>query len=150
MKSAAALGAVGLAAPIYSKNAFSSSGEVNHMGWAGYNGYANAVKLFTDKTGIKVNLTEQPDNETIFAQAKLALQSGGFDTVEPTVDRTQAYAENDIIQAWDEAKLHLDSYLPGMVDGSAGQMAVTSAASAISYRLSGAPKPWYTTRKRSR
>lgn len=124
MKSALALGAVGFAAPIYSKNAFSSSGELNHMGWAGYNGYAGAIKLFTEKTGIKVNLTEQPDNETIFAQAKLALQSGGFDSVEPTVDRTQAYVENGIVQPWDEAKSKLDGYLPGMTDGSAGAMAV--------------------------
>lgn len=123
MKSAAALGAVGFASPLFVKNAFSSSGEVNHMGWAGYDGYKVAIEAFTKKTGIKVNLTEQPDNDTIFAQAKLAAQTGAFDTIEPTVDRAKSYVENDLVQSWDEAKATLGNYLPGMVDGSAGEMA---------------------------
>ena len=36
LKASAALGAVGFASPLYVKNAFSSSGELNFMGWAGY------------------------------------------------------------------------------------------------------------------
>lgn len=124
LKAATALGAVGLASPLLVRNAFSSSGELNHMGWAGYNGYKDSIDAFTAKTGIKVNLTEQPDNETIFAQAKLSAQTGAFDTIEPTVDRTAAYVENDLVKAWDEKMATLDSYLPGMVDGSAGEMAV--------------------------
>ena len=123
LKSAVALGAVGFASPLFVKNAFSSSGELNHMGWAGYDGYKGSIEAFMKKTGIKVNLTEQPDNETIFAQSKLAAQTGAFDTVEPTVDRTAAYVENDLVQPWDEKKLTLDAYLPGMVDGKAGEMA---------------------------
>jgi spermidine/putrescine transport system substrate-binding protein len=123
MKSAAALGAVGFASPLFVKNAFSSSGELNHMGWAGYDGYKIAIEAFTKKTGIKVNLTEQPDNDTIFAQAKLAAQTGAFDSIEPTVDRVQSYVENDLVQPWDEAKATLGNYLPGMVDGKAGEMA---------------------------
>ncbi len=123
MLKASALTAVGLASPLFVKNAFSSSGELNHMGWAGYDGYKAAIEAFTAKTGIKVNLTEQPDNDTIFAQAKLAAQTGGFDTVEPTVERTQSYVENDLIQPWDESKATLGNYLPGMVDGAAGEKA---------------------------
>ena len=123
MKSAAALGAVGFASPLFVKNAFSSSGELNHMGWAGYDGYKASIEAFTKKTGIKVNLVEQPDNDTIFAQAKLAAQTGAFDTVEPTVDRVKSYVENDLVQPWDDAKTTLGSYLPGMVDGLAGEMA---------------------------
>jgi spermidine/putrescine transport system substrate-binding protein len=122
MKSALALGAAGFAAPIYSKNAFSSSGELNYMGWAGYD-YKPVIEPFTAATGIKVNFTEQPDNDTIFAQAKLALQTGAFDVVEPTVDRTKSYVENGIVAAWDTAKIHMDNYLPGMADGLAGEMA---------------------------
>jgi spermidine/putrescine transport system substrate-binding protein len=124
LKSAVAIGAVGFSSPLIVKNAFSSSGELNHMGWAGYDGYKVAIEAFTKKTGIKVNLTEQPDNDTIFAQAKLAAQTGAFDTVEPTVDRTVSYVENDLVAPWDEKKLTLDNYLPGMVDGKAGEMAV--------------------------
>lgn len=123
MKSAAALGAVGFASPLFVKNAFSSSGEVNHMGWAGYDGYKAPIEAFTKKTGIKVNLVEQPDNDTIFAQAKLAAQTGAFDTVEPTVDRVKSYVENDLVQPLDEAKLTLSNYLPGMIDGVHGSMA---------------------------
>jgi spermidine/putrescine transport system substrate-binding protein len=120
---ASAFSAVGLASPLFVKNAFSSSGELNHMGWAGYDGYKIAIEAFTKKTGIKVNLTEQPDNDTIFAQAKLAAQTGAFDSIEPTVDRVKAYVENDLVQPWDEAKATLANYLPGMVDGLAGEMA---------------------------
>ena len=124
LKSAVAIGAVGFTSPLFVKNAFSSSGELNHMGWAGYDGYKVSLEAFTKKTGIKVNLTEQPDNDTIFAQAKLAAQTGAFDTIEPTVDRTLSYVENDLVQAWDEKKVNLANYLPGMVDGKAGEMAV--------------------------
>ncbi len=122
LKASAALGAVGFASPIYVKNAFSSSGELNYMGWAGYD-YKPFMEPFTAATGIKVNFTEQPDNDTIFAQAKLSLQTGAFDVIEPTVDRTQSYVENGLVQPWDTAKFPMDNYLPGMADGLAGEMA---------------------------
>ncbi len=122
LKSAAALGAVGLAAPLYVRNAFSSSGEMNYMGWAGYD-YKPVIEPFTAATGIKVNFTEQPDNDTIFAQAKLSLQTAAFDVVEPTVDRTQSYVENGLVQGWDESKIGMANYLPGLADGLAGEMA---------------------------
>ena len=123
LKSAVAIGAVGFASPLFVKNAFSSSGELNHLGWAGYDSYKAPIEAFTKKTGIKVNLIEQPDNDTIFAQAKLAAQTGAFDSIEPTVDRVQSYVENDLVQPLDEAKLTLGNYLPGMVDGVHGDMA---------------------------
>lgn len=123
LKAATALGAVGLASPLLVRNAFSSSGELNYMGWAGYD-YKPFIDAFTASTGIKVNFTEQPDNDTIFAQAKLALQTGAFDVVEPTVDRTKAYVENGLIQPWDESKITMANYLPGMADGLVGEMAV--------------------------
>jgi spermidine/putrescine transport system substrate-binding protein len=119
---ASALSAVGLASPLFVKNAFSSSGELNYMGWAGYD-YKPFIEAFTAKTGIKVNFTEQPDNDTIFAQAKLSMQTGAFDVIEPTVDRTKSYVENGLVQPWDVAKVKLDNYLPGMADGLAGEMA---------------------------
>ncbi|HEX9446414.1 MAG TPA: extracellular solute-binding protein [Dongiaceae bacterium] len=122
LKTAAVLGAAGLAAPLYSKSAFSSSGEVNFMGWAGYD-FKELFAAFTAKTGIKMNFIEQPDNDTIFAQAKLSLQTGAVDIFEPTVDRVQSYAENDLVQPWDTTKISLDSYEPGLVTGQAGDMA---------------------------
>ena len=119
---AAALGTVAAVGPWLVKDAFSSSGELNYMGWAGYD-YKPVTEPFTAATGIKVNFTEQPDNDTIFAQAKLSLQTGAFDVVEPTVDRTQSYVENGIVQPWDTSKVSMDNYLPGLADGNAGEMA---------------------------
>src|SRR5262245_32005541 len=74
-----------LAAPaIISHKALASSGEVNFMGWAGYPDLAAKVfPAFEKATGIKVNFTEQPDQDTFFAQAKLSLQTGAFDMSEP-------------------------------------------------------------------
>ena len=122
LKSAATLGAIGLVAPLLVKSAFSSSGEVNFMGWAGYD-FKDLFAAFTAKTGIKMNFTEQPDNATIFSQAKLALQTGAFDVIETTLDRVQSYSENDLVQAWDTNKISLDSYEPSLVTGHAGEMA---------------------------
>ncbi len=112
-----------LAAPaIISHKALASSGELNFMGWAGYPALAEKVMpAFEAKTGIKVNFVEQPDNEGIFAQSKLALQTGGTDMVEPTIDRVSAMQSNGIVAAWDESKLAMADYLPGLADGAAGE-----------------------------
>ncbi len=124
LRSAAALGAVGFAGPLYVKNAFSASGELNFMGWAGYDGLKKDVfPAFEKATGIKVNFVEQPDQDAMFAQAKLALQTGALDVVEPTVDRVAGWHSNGLIQPWDTAKLDLEAYIPGLADGSAGEAA---------------------------
>ncbi len=122
MKSAAALGAVGLAGPMFVKNAFSSSGELNFIGWAGYKAFAETVfPAFNAATGIKVNFIEQPDNDGIFAAAKIASTAGGVDMIEPTIDTVGQYASNGLVAAWDEAKLGMGNYLPGLADGKAGE-----------------------------
>ena len=81
LKASAALGAVGFASPLFVKNAFSSSGELNFMGWAGYD-FKASFDAFTAATGIKINFIEQPDQDAMFAAAKLALQTGAGDVVE--------------------------------------------------------------------
>ena len=122
LKASAALGAVGFASPLYVKNAFSSSGELNFTGWAGYPALAEKVfPAFTAATGIKVNFTEQPDQDTMFAAAKVALEAGGIDVIEPTIDRWGGWNSNGLLQAWDESKLALANYLPGLADGDAGE-----------------------------
>ena len=123
LKSTAALGLGAVAAPaLVSRSALASSGELNYMGWAGYD-FKDAFASFTKATGIKMNFTEQPDNDTIFAQAKLAIQTGAIDVVEPTVDRVQSYNENGLVQAWDMSKIKLDQWEAGLVSGLAGDMA---------------------------
>ena len=89
-----------LAAPaIISHKALASSGEVNFIGWAGYPDLAAKVfPAFEKATGIKVNFTEQPDQDAMFAQAKLSLQTGGIDVIEPTVDRWGGWNSNGLLQ----------------------------------------------------
>jgi spermidine/putrescine transport system substrate-binding protein len=124
LKSAVALGAVGFAGPLYVKSGLASSGELNFMGWAGYPGLAEKVfPAFTAATGIKVNFTEQPSQDDMFAQAKLSLQTGAYDVVEPTVDRVAGWASNGLVQPWDTNKVSLDAYVPGLADGALGEMA---------------------------
>ncbi len=119
MKSAVALGAVGLAAPLYSRNAFSSSGELNFVGWSGYD-YKGVKESFEKASGIKLNIKDLPDQDTMFAEAKLALQTGSIDMIEPTLDRLPAWLDNGLIQAWNADKLALANYLKGVPGGTAG------------------------------
>jgi spermidine/putrescine transport system substrate-binding protein len=121
LKASAALGAVGFASPLYVKNAFSSSGELNFTGWAGYPAFAEKVfPAFTAASGIKVNFNELPGQDDMFAAAKVAASAGGMDMVEPTIDRWGGWNSNGLLAPWDPAKLAVDSYLPGLADGSAG------------------------------
>ncbi len=116
---AAVLAAPAIVRPI----ALASSGQVNFLGWAG-NDFTQLFAAFTAKTGVKVNFIEQPDNESMFAQAKLSLQTSAVDICEPTVQRTQEYVENGIVQPWDERKINLDGYEPEFVRGATGSLAV--------------------------
>ncbi len=117
-----AIGAGALAAPaIISSKALASSGELNFTGWAGYPAFAESVfPAFEAATGIKVNFTEQPDQDTMFAAAKVAVEAGGIDMIEPTIDRWGGWNSNGLLQAFDPAKLAMDNYLPGLADGAAG------------------------------
>lgn len=112
-----------LAAPaLISSKALASSGELNFTGWAGYPVFKEKVfPTFTEATGIKVNFTELPDQDAMRAQAKVALQSGGIDMTEPTIERVGAWNSDGLIGAWDPAKLAMDNYLPGLADGTAGE-----------------------------
>ncbi len=118
-----AAGVGALAAPaLISSKALASSGELNFMGWAGYADLsAKVFPAFTAATGIKVNFIEQPDQDTMYAQAKVALQAGGIDMTEPTIERVGAWHSNGFIGEWDPAKLAMDNYLPGLADGAAGE-----------------------------
>jgi spermidine/putrescine transport system substrate-binding protein len=118
-----AVGAGVLAAPaIISSKALASSGELNFTGWAGYPAFAEKVfPAFTAATGIKVNFSELPDQDSMFAAGKVALEAGGIDMIEPTIDRWGGWNSNGLLGAWDESKLAMDNYLPGLADGSAGE-----------------------------
>jgi spermidine/putrescine transport system substrate-binding protein len=118
-----AAGAGLLAAPaIISSKALASSGELNFVGWAGYPLFEEKIfATFEAATGIKVNFKELPDQDTMFGEAKVALQAGGIDLIEPTIDRVGAWDSNGLLGEFDESKLAMDNYLPGLADGSAGE-----------------------------
>ena len=121
LKSAVALGAVGFAAPLTVKNAFSSSGELNFEGWAGYDDLKKVVfPAFEKATGIKTNFKEVDNQDTMFADAKLAIQNGAVDVMEPTLDRLPGWVSNGLVQPWDVSKLALANYLDGVPGGKAG------------------------------
>jgi spermidine/putrescine transport system substrate-binding protein len=119
-----AAGASLLAAPaLISKQALASSGELTFIGWAGYPDLAEKIlPAFTAATGIVVNFKEVPDHETMYAESKIAIETGGVDMIETTIDRWGSYNANGLLQAWDESKLDLAAYLPGLADGAAGDM----------------------------
>ncbi len=117
-----AVGVGALATPMLATRAYAAGGELNFMGWAGYPALAETVfPAFTAATGITVNFNEQPDQDTMFAQGKVSLETGGIDVVEPTIERVGAWDSNGLLGAWDEAKLAMDNYLPGLADGNAGE-----------------------------
>lgn len=120
---ASAAGAGLLAAPaLISSKALASSGELNFTGWAGYPVLTEkAFPAFEAATGIKVNFTEMPDQDTMFGAAKVALDSGGIDVIEPTIDRVGAWDSNGLLGTFDESKLAVSNYLPGLADGAAGE-----------------------------
>ncbi|HTV71054.1 MAG TPA: substrate-binding domain-containing protein [Rhizobiaceae bacterium] len=139
LKGSAAVGGLLAAPAIISHKALASSGEVNFTGWAGYPKLAEVVfPAFEKATGIKVNFTELPDQDAMFAQAKVALQSGGIDVTEPTIDRWGGWNANGLLQPMDESKLAMDNYLPGLADGAAGE------ASRADGKLYYVPSNWGT------
>jgi spermidine/putrescine transport system substrate-binding protein len=125
-----AAGATLLAAPaLISSKALASSGELNFIGWAGYPELAETVlPAFTAATGITVNFKEVPDHETMYAESKVAIETGGVDLIETTIDRWGSYNANGLLQPWDEAQLDLSAYLPGLADGAAGDMSRLAGA----------------------
>ncbi len=135
-----AAGASILAAPaLISSKALASSGELNFVAWAGYPSLAETVyPAFEAATGIKVNVKELADQDLMYAEARVALEAGGIDVMEPTVDRVAAWNANGLIAPWDDAKLATDNYLPGLIDGNAEAMARMDG------KLMFAPSNWGT------
>jgi len=154
LKGAAAAGAVAAMGPWIVKDAFSSSGEVNFMGWSGYD-FKVPFAGFTAATGIKVNMLDQPDQDSMFAQCKLSLQTGAVDVVEPTLDRVPAWVSNGLVQGWDPNKLALDNYEAAFVTGASGDAAQVNGkryyvpscwgSEALTHDTKQAPMDWPNT-----
>jgi spermidine/putrescine transport system substrate-binding protein len=118
LKASAAVGAVGLAAPLYVKNAFSSSGELNLLMWS--DEFPDPVlPNFEKKTGIKINSTPFSQNEEQINKLQ-ATGGEGFDLCQPTQNRAPQYKDLAVLAPFDMNKLKNHSNIvPSMADAAA-------------------------------
>jgi spermidine/putrescine transport system substrate-binding protein len=117
MKSAVAAGAVGFAAPIVSKDALSSSGELNLLMWS--DEFPDPViPNFEKASGIKVNQTPFSQNEEQINKLQ-ATGGEGFDICQPTRDRAPQFKDLAVLQPWDMSKVkNSGNLIPAMLEGS--------------------------------
>ncbi|MBM3519427.1 MAG: extracellular solute-binding protein, partial [Alphaproteobacteria bacterium] len=117
LKSAAALGAVGLAGPLYTRNALSSSGELNLLMWS--DEFPDPViPNFEKATGIKVNQTPFSQNEEQINKLQ-ATGGEGFDLCQPTRDRAPQFKDLGVLSAFDMNKVtNSGNYIGSMLEGS--------------------------------
>ncbi|MFO1032874.1 MAG: extracellular solute-binding protein [Hyphomicrobiales bacterium] len=118
MKSAVAIGAMGFATPIVTRNALSSSGELNLLMWS--DEFPDPViPGFEKATGIKVNQTPFSQNEEQINKLQ-ATGGDGFDICQPTRDRAPQFKDLAVLQPWDLGKIkNASAVLPSMMEGSA-------------------------------
>ena len=117
LKSAVALGAVGLAGPMYINNARSASGELNLLMWSDeFPG--DVIPGFEKATGIKVNQTPFSQNEEQINKLQ-ATGGEGFDLCQPTRNRAPQYQELNVLAPFDTNKLkNTGNLIPSMLEGS--------------------------------
>jgi spermidine/putrescine transport system substrate-binding protein len=118
LQSAAAMGAVGLTAPMFSKNAFSSSGELNLLMWS--DEFPDPViPNFEAKTGIKVNQTPFSQNEEQINKLQ-ATGGEGFDLCQPTRNRAPQYKDLQVLAPFDTNKIkNSGNIIPSFLESAA-------------------------------
>ncbi len=104
LKSAAALGVLGMAAPGIVRNAFASSGELNWFTWEDY-APAPLIARFEKDTGIKLNVTSFSSNEDALNKLKAAGGGKGWDLTSPSIAWVSAHVDNGNLAALDESKI---------------------------------------------
>lgn len=114
LKAGAAVAGAVAAPGIVSPKVLASSGEVNILMWSDYLP-ASFVDSFTAKTGIKINFTGIGSNEEILNKLK-ATKGRGFDIASPTMNRAPQWAELELLQPLDMAKIPIDKVNPGMAE----------------------------------
>jgi spermidine/putrescine transport system substrate-binding protein len=117
LKGAAAAGAVAAVGPMYVRNAFSSSGELNLLMWS--DEFPDPViPNFEKATGIKVNSTPFSQNEEQINKLQ-ATGGEGFDLCQPTVNRAPQYKDLQVLAAFDTSKLkNTSALIPSMIANS--------------------------------
>jgi spermidine/putrescine transport system substrate-binding protein len=116
---AVGLGAVGLAVPRYLRGARASSGELNFLGWSGYDKIPEALSAFEKKSGVKVNFTGVGTQDDMVARGHSS-PPGTFDISEPTSTRLPSWI--DLVEPWDGAKIDITGLDPAFLQGQAAEM----------------------------
>jgi len=119
LKSAAAVGTVAAVGPMYVKEAFSSSGELNLLMWS--DEFPDPViPNFEKATGIKVNQTPFSQNEEQINKLQ-ATGGEGFDLCQPTCNRAPQYKDLQVLAPFDTNKLkNMSALIPSMIGNSKG------------------------------
>jgi spermidine/putrescine transport system substrate-binding protein len=119
LKSAAAAGAIAAVGPMYVRDAFSSSGELNLLMWS--DEFPDPViPNFEKATGIKVNQTPFSQNEEQINKLQ-ATGGEGFDICQPTANRAPQYKDLQVLAPWDTNKLkNMSALIPSMINNSKG------------------------------
>jgi len=117
LKSAAAAGAIAAVGPMYVRDAFSSSGELNLLMWS--DEFPDPViPNFEKASGIKVNQTPFSQNEEQINKLQ-ATGGEGFDLCQPTCNRAPQYKDLSVLAPWDTNKLkHMSDLVPSMIGNS--------------------------------
>ena len=117
MKAAAATGAVGFSVPLVTRNALSSSGELNLLMWSDeFPG--DVIPNFEKATGIKINQTPFSQNEEQINKLQ-ATGGEGFDLCQPTVSRAPQFKDLAVTAPFDLGKLkNTGNVLPAMMASS--------------------------------
>ena len=115
-----AVTSIALAAPavLKSRDALSSSGQVNVFAWGDYV-QQNMLDKFEKDSGIEVNLSTYGSNDE--AENKLRAAGGkGFDVIFPSVTNRSNYDDSNApggswLAPLDESKLKVDAVIPSMM-----------------------------------
>lgn len=118
LKSAAAIGAIGLTSPMFVKNAFSSSGELNLLMWS--DEFPDPViPNFEKATGIKINQTPFSQNEEQINKLQ-ATGGEGFDLCQPTRNRAPQYKDLAVLAPFDTNKIkNSGNVIPSFLESAA-------------------------------
>ncbi len=119
LKSAVAAGAIASVGPMYVRDAFSSSGELNLLMWS--DEFPDPViPNFEKASGIKVNQTPFSQNEEQINKLQ-ATGGEGFDICQPTCNRAPQYKDLQVLAPWDTNKLkNMSALVPSMIGNSKG------------------------------
>jgi spermidine/putrescine transport system substrate-binding protein len=117
LRSATAIGAVGLAAPMISRNAFSSSGDLNLLMWS--DEFPDPViPNFEKATGILVNQTPFSQNDEQVNKLQ-ATGGDGFDLCQPTRNRAPQFQEIQVLAPFDLNRVkNASALMPSMLESS--------------------------------